>query len=201
MTVSISFITNVMRNKALFIVLSLGFVLIVINLALVKQNRELRSLLAKRPGRSKALENGKTLPPLDGMDLDGRDFVLDYGADRRRALLFIFTPGCEACEQNVDHWKSILKKADGEAFRFIAISTVLDSSITKEFIRRHDLLDLPVIAVTDRASREEYNLSMTPQTILVSSEGRIERVWPGSLEEGKQADLEQYLDLKPLARE
>jgi len=80
------------------------------------------------------------------------------------------------------------------SFRVIAVSLIAQG--TREYISRYDLNTIPVIAEPDPEVRVAYNLLLTPQTILISSDAKVEKVWTGVLRGEKQKELEQSLNVQ-----
>jgi len=181
------------NRRTLLALIVVAGALLLANAALLKQNFALRSRLAVQASHSGPIAAGKLLPALKGLDLRGRNVSMDYGQSGRRVALFIFGPGCSACEQTVAYWKTILKNADSSVFSFIGISVVSDKSLTQEFVNRHDVMGLPIVMVNDPACREAYGLGFIPQTLIVAPDGKVEKNWPGMLEPDKVRDIQAYL--------
>ena len=184
------------NNKTALLFLALAVTLAVVNILLLKQNYELKALLGKYPTEAAELKPGTALRPLEGLDAEGTKLIIGYGQDNRKTLLLSFIPGCEACEKNMPYWKAIIKDLDKNAYRLVGVSLITETSLIKEFTSRYELNDLPIIATLNSDCREAYQLKSTPQTILISADGRVENVWTGIIEGEKRKQVESSLGIK-----
>lgn len=167
--------------------------LLVLNVILVTQNRNLRA--AGSVGtRSIALKEGTIVPALSGLGLDGNKITLNYQNDPRKAVILILSPHCGYCTENMPNWQAIAQSLDRKLYRIMAVSITNDG--VKEYIAQHSLSDVPVIADVEPKSRVSYEMNVTPQTILIDSQGKVEKVWTGVLQQHERAEVEQSLGLK-----
>lgn len=169
-------------------------VLIVVNVIVLKQNWDLKAFIKERSRRPSDLRVGVTLPPLTGTDLSGKEVIVNYGQDRRKTLLLSFAPDCDGCEANMPNWLALLNGVDGSSVRVFAVALIPGG--VEEYVKKHSLTSITVIEDVARESRVAYNLTTTPQTILIDPEGRVERIWTGILQGNKQAEVEQLLNVK-----
>jgi peroxiredoxin len=167
--------------------------LLVLNVSLVIQNRNLRTGPAVGT-RSIALKEGTIVPALSGLDLDGNKITLNYQNDPRKAVMLIFSPRCGYCTDNMPNWQAIAQSLDRKLYRIMAVSITNDG--VKEYIAEHSLPDVPVIADVEPKSRVSYEMNVTPQTILIDSQGKVEKVWTGVLQHDERAEVEHSLGLK-----
>jgi peroxiredoxin len=134
------------------------------------------------------------VPSLSGTDLDGKDFTLSYSNDPRKVVLLVFSPRCGACTKNMPNWKAMLQSLDQNSYRIVAVSTVSDG--VKEYVGQQKLTDIPIISEVDPKSRVSYEMNVTPQTILINSDGVVEKLWIGVLSPDERNEVEQSLGLK-----
>lgn len=167
--------------------------LLVLNVSLVTQNRNLRAAGAGGT-RSIALKEGTVVPALSGMGLDGNQITLNYQNDPRKAVMLVFSPSCSYCDDNMPNWQAIAQSLDRKLYRIMAVSITNDG--VKEYIDQHGLPDVPVIADVEPKSRVSYEMNVTPQTILIDSQGKVEKVWTGVLQHDERTEIEQFLGLK-----
>jgi len=182
---------EVKKGKA-FLFMTFGALLIVANLLLVQQNKQLK-VSAGGVDRSLELAPGKKLPPLRGLDLNGNSLSFDYNAVGIKTLLLVFSPGCRACKENMASWKAIMNQLGRENYRMIAVS--LKSEGAHDYASRYGLIDIPVIAEIDPKDRVAYNLVLTPQTILINPDGTTEKVWTGLIDSRTRGDIERTLNI------
>ena len=185
-------VLEVRRPTALLFIV-LGFTLTVTNVLLAMQNNRLKIMSAK-PERKLEIETGTMVPPLEGIDLHGVKQRLSYGQDERKTLFLVFSPNCGACKENMPNWELMLKQIKEKQLRIVALS--LDPSGVNNYISRYNLEGITVMSELEPRSRVAYNLVVSPQTILVDSEGRVEKVWTGVIEDKQKQDLEQTLAVR-----
>jgi peroxiredoxin len=184
---------SISKSGLLFFLLAI--ILTATNALLLKQNIELKAIVAKRIDRPKELDTGVQIPPLKGMAINGNEVVVGYGEDKRKTILFCFTPGCSPCEDNMTYWKAMIKGINRDLFRLVGVSLTPETTLIKEFVSRHGLDSIIVISQLDNRSRESYGLASTPQTILISPDGKVEKVWTGLLEGQKRIEVEESLGI------
>lgn len=180
------------RNIAVFLTIT-GIVLLLINVLLVQQNNQLK-VLARRPDRALEAKPGTALPPLEGIDSNGNRHSIDYGQDSRKTVLFVLSPRCNACEQNMPNWLAIINRLDRGGFRLAAVS--LQAEGIKEYASRHKFNQIPILTNIDPKYRVAYNLALTPQIILIGSDGKVEKVWTGLLRGDDKQEVELALNVR-----
>jgi hypothetical protein len=138
------------------------------------------------------LKIGELLPSFVAKDVNGSPGVIDYRSQDKPTVLYIFTPDCDACQRNLANIKA-LSNASREAYRFVGLSLTNDK--LADYTRRHDFAfpvftDLPFFTTTT------YKLGGTPQTIIVSREGRVLKDWMGSYEGTLQQEVEAFFQVQ-----
>ena len=133
--------SEVKKGKA-FLFMTFGALLIIANLLLVQQNKQLK-VSAAVGDRSLELKPGEKLPPLRGVDMDGNSLSFGYSSDGMKTLLMVFSPGCGACKENMPAWKTIINQMKREDYRMIAVS--LKPEGAKDYASRYGMDRIPVI--------------------------------------------------------
>lgn len=194
--------TYQISRRQLYFIIALGSAFLIANVLLIKQNWELKNLLIEQAGappglprgRPVELEPGQALTPLDGLDADGNRASFSYDGEPRKTLLLSFAPECGPCEENMPVWEALVKGLDARSFRVVAVSLVPTG--VKEYVGRHDLGAVPVIANVDSEDRAAYKLRTTPQTILIGPDGKVEKVWTGLLKGERRKEVEEALGVQ-----
>jgi peroxiredoxin len=171
----------------------LGAALLLVNILLVQQNKKLK-VLANRPDRALEIKPGTALPPLEGFDSNDARHSVDYGQDPRKTVLLVLAPRCYACEENMPNWEAIINGLDRRSFRLVAVS--LQSEGLNEYASRHGINRVPILTKIDPKYRVAYNLALTPQTILIGADGKVEKVWTGILREEDKQDVGLALNVR-----
>ncbi len=172
-----------------------GLVLLVatsggLNVALARRVRELGRVLSSQPMHQPPLPKGAVVPPIAGTGLDGRIDTIAYDArrDPRLTVLYVFTPPCVWCARNMDNVKALLK-AKGEEARFVGLSLSPDSLVA--YVHEHELT-LPVLTKLSAATINSYRLGGTPQTLVISPQGRVVENWAGAWTKKTQTEVEAF---------
>ena len=171
-----------------FAIFGCCLLLLAANIALIHQNSELKSRLSLPPPSLQAA-TGSQMQDLHGFDLTGKPIEVDYGKDPRKVLVLVFSPTCPFCAENWPKWQQVISSLDRSAIRPVAVDVT--SSASTAFIAQHKLEEMPVFLKVDPSATVNYRFQLTPQTILVNSAGKVEKVWTGVLNEPAMAELRQ----------
>lgn len=159
---------------------------------LMYQNHKLKSIIDNPKEYFKTLSPDEMVPSFTAYDIDGNDISLRYSPEAPRTLLFWFAPGCEPCEDNILFWNEIYNTySEVEEFRYLGLCAGTPDE-AQEYASGYDI-EFPVMCVTDRYMVETYQGHVLPQTVLISPEGAIIKVWPGALEENSKGEILSYL--------
>ena len=164
---------------------------LITNLVLAYRLRKANVALASvptLPSPPPTLPVGTSVQPLKVSSLEGRQEVISYADSQVPIVLYVFTPECSWCTRNLDNIKSLASQKQG-AYRFIALS--LSNNGVKEYAAQSKL-DLPIFVGLAEEARQEYKLGTTPQTIVVSSEGKILQNWIGAYVGRQQTEVESF---------
>ena len=157
---------------------------------LLLQNAQLKAdILASRTALE--LRVGQTVPPLHGLDMDGRELTVTYDAEPRKTLFLAFSPSCGICTENWPSWARLLHSLKSSAVRVVLVDT--SSQATKEYLTKLGMHLLPVVRQVDPKSMIDYRFRQVPQTVLVGSDGRILGVWTGMLDGGRLAEVKNAI--------
>lgn len=168
--------------------------LCVANGLLIRQNRDLKAAIAGnqpeflKPGEHVGSFAANTLSGT----LSGKRQVVKYAASAKTVLL-VFRPECPACERTLPYWKEIKAVCDRQGYQVFGIS--LDSRAkTTEFLEANGL-NLEVFAEADAHFKSTYKLNLTPLTIVIGNDGKVEKVWLGALNENSKTEVETYFGI------
>ncbi len=167
--------------------------LVTSNAALLRQNRALKQSLKVR-SEPAYLALGQPVSTLRGLDLRGEEQNLELAVESQKTVLLIFQPTCQWCRRNMDNWSTLLDQADHESYRFLAISTRPEG--VADYVDQYQAMSgMPMIVDPHLDDRLRYRLFDTPQTIVIDSNGVVEKIWLGALGGRLQQDVESYFDL------
>ncbi|MCS6806944.1 MAG: hypothetical protein RMM98_09760 [Acidobacteriota bacterium] len=142
------------------------------------------------PGNSIFLSIGMTVPPVMATDLKGKQETISYAGYSMPTVLYIFSPTCVWCDLNTENIKTLVAFSRN-TFRFIGLS--LTEAELQEYLNIHQL-NFPVYELLpDTIGR--LGLGVTPQTIVVSPEGKVLRNWIGAYGGRTQREVEAYFGI------
>lgn len=183
-----SFLSRRRLTQGLFLLLVVG--LCIANGLLIKQNRDLKATIAR--SQPQFLKLGQQVPPLAATNLSGQRQVVNY-ATRTKTVLLVFSPQCPACERAAPYWREIGAASARNQYQIFGISLgdgpKSNSFLTSNGLKVDALVDL------DAETREAYKLFVTPLTIVVDNNGKVERIWPGAFSKEAKDDVEKYFDI------
>jgi hypothetical protein len=135
---------------------------------------------------------GTTLPSIPVLDNGGANKWIEL-TDSRPTVLYILSPLCRWCKRNEANVNA-LATAESSRYRFIGLSVTANS--LKEYWKANPI-NFPVYLVASQDYIRNSGFGdLTPQTVVVSSNGRVERVWLGAYVGGEQANLEKFFAVK-----
>jgi len=164
---------------------------LVANLLLAYKVKNLNDSLAELNAPPSALHVGATVSPVKAHSLDGQTAVISYGAGDQPVVLYVFTPQCIWCARNLANLKTLLAQKQG-AYRFVALS-LTDKDIN-EYVSNSQL-DCPIYFNPTEESFREYKLGGTPQTIVISREGKVLKNWIGAYTGQQQTEVEEFFGI------
>lgn len=135
-----------------------------------------------------SLAVGSSVPSIEAKDLDGRTATLAFNGEGAPTVLYVFRPECGWCERNSQSVNALAAQA-GDKYRFVGLS--LSSKELKEYAARHGI-KFPVYTDLPFSVTSAYKLSGTPQTIIVSPDGRVVRNWMGAYTGEFQHEVESF---------
>jgi peroxiredoxin len=150
-------------------------------------NESLEALTAPPP----ALQIGVTVAPIKAHGLDGQPAVISYAGGAQPIVLYVFTPQCSWCARNLANLKTLLAQKQG-AYRFVGLS--LTDKDLNEYVAKNQL-SCPVYFNPAEEALREYKLGSTPQTIVISSEGKVLKNWVGAYTGEQQMEVEQFFGI------
>lgn len=157
------------------------------NYFLSREVRQLRGAVfaLKNEGR---LAAGAQVPIIEGLDPEGNLITIDYAANSRPTLLYVFSPGCTWCARNQESFSTLVNAIQDQ-------NSIFGISLTpkgvKEYVQTHGY-SFPTIANLPPQTAETYRFGGTPQTLLISPRGRVLKNWMGAYTDRVKTDLESY---------
>ena len=181
-----------MRSTVQRVGFAVGFLSLVLsNVVILRANRQLNEVVENLRSLV-VLQKGARVPELRAKSLDGKEVVLRYGADVRRTLFLVYTPGCPGCEQNWPSWSSVIDAMKGSRVRVVAVD--MPGLSRPDYISAHGLDRVLIVSKIDPATAIAYRFGLTPQTLLVGADGKVEESWIGLLDRNAVQRLKEIAE-------
>jgi thiol-disulfide isomerase/thioredoxin len=156
--------------------LLLGVLLAASNWRLIRENRQL-SDTARYYASLRHTPEGVSLPDLHGKDLEGHDLTISYQNVQQPTLLLVFSPTCPHCKRNWPEWLDLARNAKDKRVVFVNVGGPLPPN----FSQLYSFDSGTVMAETSPETVLKYSFFEFPMTILISPNGRSEKVQVGEL--------------------
>jgi peroxiredoxin len=180
--------TSQRSSRALLPVISVVLVVsVALNVLLARRVRSLGHAQVAKVAEYQ-LKVGTTIPPITAKRLDSKQEVISYQDTNQPTVLYIFTPPCSWCVRNMDNLKTLVAREAG-AYRFIGLS--LSEQGLAEYVAKNDL-KIPVYSGLSAEALKTYKLGTTPQTIVISPEGKVLEDWAGAYVGEQQKQVEAF---------
>lgn len=145
-----------------------------------------------RPPRVEPLKEGAAVPAISAFSVaSGAVERITYDVGRP-TLIYVFSPKCHWCEINRPGIEA-LSRANLGRYRIIGLALTEDGLAAK--LKEHPL-DFPVYARLAADVLKTYKLGSTPQTIVVSPQGKVLKNWPGAFMGRRREEIEKYLSVR-----
>jgi peroxiredoxin len=151
---------------------------------------KLEDLIAGR--RNPGPREGEIVTGFNATSLNGGVQRIEFSSSSHPTLLYVFSPSCVWCERNSPAVGALARQVSGR-YRVIGLS--VSSERVKEFVAQHHI-EFPVYTEPPAAIVKAYELGVTPETIMVSTNGRIDCVWTGAYQNSIKASIEQFLSVR-----
>jgi peroxiredoxin len=134
---------------------------------------------------------GTRVEPIRASSLDGKSQTISYQDTDKPTVLYVLSPNCPWCDRNRENIAKLTEM--GDRFRFIGLS--LTEAGLKEYIERQQL-KFPVYTHVAAEAMTSLGLGATPQTIVISPEGRVLKNWSGAYSERTLSEIEEYFQTR-----
>jgi hypothetical protein len=134
---------------------------------------------------------GTRVEPITASSLDGVVQTITYQDTDKPTVLYILSPDCIWCERNGEN---IAKLGElGDRFRFIGLS--MTESGLKEYVEKQHF-KFPVYTRVAAEAVTSLGLGTTPQTIVISPEGRVLKNWTGAYSDRTRGEVEEFFQTR-----
>lgn len=141
------------------------------------------------PETENQLVEGMPVPPITVSSVsDNRRVTITYRNTDKPTVLYLLTPSCQWCTHNLKNINT-LASLRGDSYHFVAVS--LTDAGLKEYLDANKF-EFPVYKNVSPEEARQLGLGSTPQTIVVSPDGKVLKNWVGAYGEALQPEVENY---------
>jgi hypothetical protein len=176
---------SVENNRALAVLFSVLTLSLSFNLYLGWRVQALNTALQVR--RQIGVPVGTNLSSLPVLDAEGRPAKLSFTASMP-TVIYVLSPTCGWCRKNEQNMR-VLASRKGSDFRFIGLSP------TQENLRQYisaGHAPFPVYVLEPAGFPQNLDLQTTPQTLLLSPFGVVQKTWLGAYDGSRKREIEAF---------
>jgi len=157
------------------------FILTVILLFLVYQNLKLKGLISQAdtgreiPSQYNSAKAGDIAPPIKAYSSNGELVTIGAENMKSRYILGWYEDNCDACYFAREGWNTIAAEFPGAILVIKKSEDVVYDSL---FFGKE--VDFPIFYPVDTTIYDQYNVTLTPQTMIINPEGTVLEVWLGA---------------------
>jgi len=133
---------------------------------------------------------GDRFPVVAAETLAGNQVRLGWASNTGQTVIYVFSPTCIWCARNLANIQALALNR-GSRFRFIGVS--LTKTGLHEYLAKNNL-PFPIYSI-DAKTAKETKLTGTPEMIVVSREGKVERDISGAFTGPTQKEVEAAFDI------
>jgi peroxiredoxin len=110
-----------------------------------------------------------------------------------RKSIGVFASQCPACERSLPYWKAIKDVCDRRQYQVFGID--LDSRANTKDLLTANGLNIEVFGNPTAEFKRLYKLNLTPLTIVIDNQRKVEKIWAGAFNENTKAEMETYFGI------
>lgn len=134
------------------------------------------------------LQPDTLVPPIWATDTNGNTISMSYGDAEFPLIIYVLSPGCSWCTRNKNNVAALANGVLGK-YRLLGLS--LSSDGLKEYVEKNEIT-FPICSNLSYDTISSYKLGGTPETIVVSPQGKVIKFWRGAYEGKVKEEVESY---------
>jgi len=163
-----------MKKLPILDVLSL-VVIVALGVQLYQVQQRVQRLETVTRGAGDALDAAKLLP-MPAVTPAGQRVTIARGEPR---LIFYMSPHCGYCGKNMPVWSEIAQRV-GASHALFLVGDQREMPQMPAYLAKYSAAAVPAVAA-DQEVLGRYYMLQVPKTVLVSADGKVEKVWRGAV--------------------
>jgi peroxiredoxin len=164
--------------------------LCVVNGLLLKQNLSLKAAIASQ--QPEFLTPGQQVPSFTANTLSGQRQFVSF-ADHPKTVFLVFASDCPACQRSLPYWKALKDACDRYQYQVYGVS--LDNRPNTKDLLTANGVNIEVFGNPSAEFKKLYKLNLTPLTIVIDNQGKVEKIWAGAFNENTKTEMETYFGI------
>lgn len=145
------------------------------NVYLLHINKSLRAVGAQR---ITGTPPGKVVTEISGLDFSDRPITINTST-KKATILLIYSPTCPYCEKNWPAWSALINRISDQDIDFVTVDVT--SQASSDFLATKHPGRAYAIHRMNPREIVDLNLALTPETVVIGRDSKIQRVWAGPL--------------------
>ena len=150
-------------------------VIVAVGFQLYQVQQRVQRLEVVTRGAGDALEDAALLP-MPALSPAGQRVTIARGEPR---LIFYMSPHCGYCGKNMPVWSEVARRI-GAGHALFLVGDSKEMPQMPAYLAKYAAAAVPAVAA-DRDVLSRYYMLQVPKTVLVSGDGRVEKVWRGAV--------------------
>jgi len=177
-------------NRALTLFFTVLTLSLALNVFLGWRVRGLRAIL-NQERRQVGISMGTDLSSLPVFDVAGRTTRIDFNANIP-TVVYVLSPSCGWCRLN-EHNMQVLAARKSSEFRFIGLSSTAEN--LQQYVSAGHA-PFTVYVAGSAESTPGLDFRTTPQTLVVSPRGVVQKVWIGAFDGSRKREIESFFKIE-----
>lgn len=132
------------------------------------------------------------MPSFAANTLSGQRQFVSF-ADHPKTVFLVFASECPACERSLPYWKALKGACDRHQYQVYGVS--LDNRPNTKDLLTANGLNIEVFGNPSAEFKQLYKLNLTPLTIVIDNQRKVEKIWAGAFNENSKAEMETYFGI------
>lgn len=191
----ISFLKSQPFSFHSFILTIMLIVSVLLNVLMAQRLDKLKDLMPKSDNnRAPALipKPGAKVAPFAVKDTKGNMITITYNEEQKSTVLYFFSSSCTWCSYNIDNIRHLETRIK-DKYRLIGIS--LDDNNVEKYSLKHSLKFPIFTGELTPDMQDMYGLIQVPQTIIITSDSKLEKSWRGAYHGRIRDEVEKYFNI------
>lgn len=169
-------------------------ILILCNGLLIRQNRQLRTVVRELEAEQK-IQVGDKLLPFRAAGLDGQSLEVRFDENDVKKIVLFSSITCPFCKKQNPRWNQLIQQIDHQKYEVVELFRDREAaSAVAAYLRANSPSnDSARVLLTADEFLQKAKLNTTPITLVVGRNGVVEKAWFGLWNASSTAEVNSFL--------